>query len=359
MSALVRVSRLSCADLGALVVHPARDCNKYTRGFLEIVGGDAAYPGAACLAADAALRSGAGYVEVACSADAVSHVRALNPDAVVRSWDGWSCDESRLGASGEGVRAACLIGSGMVADAAETRSLLADVLGACAHPVVVDGGALSALAALGANVCRERYERGWRTVLTPHFGEARRLADACGIHVGSICEGGACGADCVSAGCRVGAAGASEVDAACDDACVADALQVRAEFALALADAYSATVALKGPCTLVASPRLVGAKSQTGLALDAACCEVGDVRLMDWGTPALAKAGTGDVLAGIVASLLAQGLGPEQAASLGCGLHAEAARFAACELTDVCVRAADLSRFFPHAVRRFDEWAAL
>ena len=79
-------------------------------------------------------------------------------------------------------------------------------------------------------------------------------------------------------------------------------------------------MALKGPVTFIASPD-------------------GTVEVMDRGTSALAKAGTGDVLAGIVGALLAQGLSPRDAAALGCALHAEAGRAAAAALTDICVAA--------------------
>ena len=96
----------------------------------------------------------------------------------------------------------------------------------------------------------------------------------------------------------------------------------------ALAEAYGAVVALKGPVTFIASPD-------------------GTAEVMDRGTSALAKAGTGDVLAGIVGALLAQGLSPRDAAALGCALHAEAGRAAAAALTDICVSAEDLVTSFP------------
>ena len=65
----------------------------------------------------------------------------------------------------------------------------------------------------------------------------------------------------------------------------------------------------------------------------------------------LAKAGTGDVLAGIIGALLAQGLSPVDAAALGCALHAEAGRAAEAALSALCVTAYDLADFLPAAVR--------
>lgn len=67
------------------------------------------------------------------------------------------------------------------------------------------------------------------------------------------------------------------------------------------------------------------------------------------GDPGLATAGTGDVLTGMIASLLAQGLTPHQAACLGVYLHGVAGEQAALELTSYCITASDLFDFFPAA----------
>jgi len=71
----------------------------------------------------------------------------------------------------------------------------------------------------------------------------------------------------------------------------------------------------------------------------------------DRGPAPLAKAGTGDVLAGIIGALLAQGLAPRDAAALGCALHAEAGRASAQELTEICVSAEDVIAALPQDVR--------
>ena len=98
-----------------------------------------------------------------------------------------------------------------------------------------------------------------------------------------------------------------------------------------LADAYAATVVLKGPETVVARGS--------------------DTYLMDKGTPALAKAGTGDVLAGIIAAFLAQGISPVQAAVLGARLHADAGNEAARRLGVVSVIPEDVIDCIPAAIR--------
>ena len=70
------------------------------------------------------------------------------------------------------------------------------------------------------------------------------------------------------------------------------------------------------------------------------------------GTPALATAGTGDVLAGIIGALLAQGLEPISAAALGVHLHGRAGEAAAESLTEMCVTAEDVPDYLPMAVAR-------
>lgn len=281
-------------ELAALLPHPVGDANKYTRGHLYLVAGSAAYPGAACLAASAAERAGAGYTEVFCAGKAMITVRGRRPSAVVRDWKTWR--PAGLAALREGHPTACAIGSGFdVADKGAT-GLVMETVRAFAGPALVDGGALGLLAGdTGRRLAAERAEASRALVLTPHGGEAARLAEGASLAVP-------------------------------DDP---------AEEALALAQTYRATVVLKGPDTFIATPE-------------------GTVEVMDRGTAALAKAGTGDVLAGIIGALLAQGLAAVDAAALGSALHAEAARAAARELTDICVIPEDVIAYLPQAVKRIE-----
>jgi NAD(P)H-hydrate repair Nnr-like enzyme with NAD(P)H-hydrate dehydratase domain len=68
------------------------------------------------------------------------------------------------------------------------------------------------------------------------------------------------------------------------------------------------------------------------------------------GTPALATAGTGDVLAGLIGGLVAQGLGTFDACALGVYVHGRAGEAAASDLTPLCVTAEDLPDYVPVAV---------
>jgi NAD(P)H-hydrate repair Nnr-like enzyme with NAD(P)H-hydrate dehydratase domain len=99
--------------------------------------------------------------------------------------------------------------------------------------------------------------------------------------------------------------------------------------ARAAAERYDAVVLLKGRHSLVAAPN-------------------GDVRVTTTGVPWLASAGAGDVLTGLVGALLASGLEPYDAASVGSWLHGAAATLAS---RGGPLVAGDVARALPEAVR--------
>ena len=266
------------------VLHPAVDANKYTRGKLTLVAGSARYPGAAALAARTSQRMGAGYTEVVTAAEAVNVVRIASPSLVVRSVDGWS--PKSLPASEAGKPCAVCVGPGFEGSDDEA-GLVARVLKRAACPVLVDGGALSALVSAPAlKQLVQRAENGFPTVITPHGGEAVRLAKPFNLPTD----------DC-------------------------------AKLAAGLSLALHAIVVLKGPDTYVVDGKRV--------------------EVMREGTPALAKAGTGDVLAGMISALLAQGIEPFDAALAGAELHARAGKAAAKRLSDISVCAEDVIEAIP------------
>ena len=119
--------------LAALLPGPASDVHKYSRGKLVVIGGAAAYPGAACLAAAASQRMGAGYTEVLCAPESVSAVRAFRPSLVVRSWEALA--PSSFAAARSGRPVAYAVGSGFDAadDASEAKRLVHRAL-KHAHP---------------------------------------------------------------------------------------------------------------------------------------------------------------------------------------------------------------------------------
>lgn len=285
---------MNAPDLASLLPWPAVDANKYSRGKVVLVAGGAAYPGAACLAAYATERVGAGYTEVHCAPEAMTVLRGFRPTLVVRSWEAWLAGDAPELRGDERHPLAVLVGSGMGSEDDGQVRLALRVLASVKAPVLVDGGALAALATSeGVSIASERSAEGLPTVLTPHGGEAARLAKAAGIDLGT---------------------------------------DRPVDLARGLSEAYRATVVLKGPDTHIC---------------DAA---TGRAAVMTQGTAALAKAGTGDVLAGMVAGLLAQALDPFDAALLATTLHAEAARAASAELTDIAVTALDVADAIPQAI---------
>ena len=311
------VREYSVDELAALLPQPAADANKYSRGKALLVAGCAKYPGAACLAARASQRVGAGYTEVLCAPESVPAVRAASPSLVVSPWDGVlelaeqaavaavASDEgesagqeresalqrSLFPAARPGHPRAYLVGSGFDGGDPESASLVRTVLERAQAPVVVDGGGLNVLAQPECRAAaRRRFVDGYVTVVTPHAGEAARLAAPLGI--------------------------------ATDDP---------AETARRLSLAYGVVAVVKGPTTYISDGEQI-------------------VRMAE-GTAALAKAGTGDVLAGMLTGLLSQGMRAVDACALATTLHAWAGRAAAARLTDVCVAAEDVVEALPQVIK--------
>lgn len=274
--------------LVALMPMPARDDNKYTRGKLTIIGGGKPYPGAVCLAASASQRMGAGYTEVCTHPRNVCLVNAYRPSIVVRSWKS-VFDEDFF--QKNPLSRAYVVGPGMEADKAVTDEMVRTVLSQAHVPVLVDGGALATLGTeQGRQLCLDRSAAGYETVITPHQGEALRVARNLGFEDMN------------------------------DE-----------ERALRLSQVCGAVVVLKGPDTFISDGEGVYA--------------------MENGTSALAKAGTGDVLAGIIGALLAQGLAALDASALGTELHALAGKRGSAHFTSLSLTAEDVVDFLPDAIR--------
>jgi hydroxyethylthiazole kinase-like uncharacterized protein yjeF len=225
------------------IAPPSADAHKYNRGLLAIVAG--AMPGAALLSAEAAQRSGAGYVKL------LAPVRPEGvPPALV-------CDVSDLAALTDPRIAAILVGPGLGRSAEAAARLDAALL--ADRPVVIDADALVLLRPDSPGTAPR--------VLTPHEGEMAALEASFGL----------------------------------------SAKGTRRMRALALAEASAAVVLLKGPDSLIAAPG-------------------GDVTLSPRASTWLSVAGSGDVLAGIIASRLAVHGDAVLAAQEGLWLHGEAAR---------------------------------
>lgn len=239
---------------------PAPAGHKYSRGHLVAVSGPAQATGATRLSARAALRAGAGLVTVACPAEALP-IHAANLSAImVRPVE----DAAGLAHLLADPRLTTLVlGPGLgVGEAARAK------LGVCGgRRLVIDADLLTSFKG-EADALARALAGAPAAVATPHDGEFARIFAGCP----QVLEAPS-----------------------------------RLERARAGAARLGATLLLKGPDTVVASP-----DGRASIAANA--------------PPWLATAGAGDVLAGIVGGLLAQGMPPFEAASAAVWLHGEAAR---------------------------------
>lgn len=241
------------------------DDHKYRAGFVAVVAGSAAYPGAALLTAQAAAKAGAGYVRLVVPAGAARLLRGRVLELVVREAGAGDALED-IGAlqeaAGDENIGALVIGPG-IGRAAPTLDVIRALVSDLDKPAIIDAEGLLAFAGRP----RLLQERGPGLVLTPHAGE---LAALLGEEVREVTHSHLAAA-------RRGARATGQV------------------------------VLLKGSSTVVATP-----EGRTWAVAGAG--------------PQLASAGTGDVLSGVIGTLLARGMAPAEAAAAGAALHAEAGR---------------------------------
>lgn len=262
--------------LAEIIPYPARNAHKYSRGKAVVVAGSAAYPGAACLAARASQFAGAGYTQVFTARTSVALVQGYRPSLVVSAFTDYD-PECLVSGNYPG---AVVVGPGFQAGDTEIRGLVRLTAQKACIPVLFDGGALSiACKPKVHDAIAKRRSLGRVSVLTPHEGEASRLGRPYGVVLG--------------------------------DGVHPATLEQRKAFARSLAFCYESIVVLKGVVTVVASPYR------------------GERVVVSSGTPALAKAGTGDVLAGLIGGLIAQGVDAFEACVLGVEIHARAGNYAA------------------------------
>jgi len=269
---------------------PAIDGHKYARGHAVVLSGELSSTGAARLAARGALRAGAGLVTVASPREALAVNAAALTAVMVRAVD-TPIEFAEMLADRR--LSSIVVGPG-AGIGGRTRDFVHAAL-ATKRGLVLDADALTSFAETPERLFEsiKASEEG-QVVLTPHEGEFPRLfSDISNKHPGR-----------------------SKLER------VRDAAQ-RA----------GAVVLLKGPDTVVASP-----DGRAAIAANA--------------PPWLATAGAGDVLAGMIAAMLAQGVSAFEAASIGVWLHGEAASEAGPGLI-----AEDLPEVLPAVLRRlYDEF---
>ncbi|MBE6935503.1 MAG: NAD(P)H-hydrate dehydratase [Ruminococcaceae bacterium] len=279
-------------DQSTLEVLPRRDrrAHKSHFGHALVVAGSARYTGAAYLAAEAAVRSGAGLVTAAVPAAIHSTMAVKLTEAMAYALP----DQNALGqASLYDLLALCagasavLVGPGLGREEA-TAATVRDLASMLTLPVVFDADGINAL--IGHMDILSRMQQ--TPVLTPHDGEFARLF------------------------------GAPPPDAA----------RARVLTALEAAKKSGSVIVLKGYRTIIASPD-------------------GRVAVNPTGNPGMASGGSGDVLAGLVVSFRAQGIPAYEAACAAVWLHGAAGDECARTLSEYGMAATDLIRAVPRLLR--------
>lgn len=290
---------LACREDFAWLAQPRRpDAHKGNFGHVLILAGSVGKTGAAALAAMAALRAGAGLVTVATAESALPIVASLGmeymteplPQTEAGTISLRALDSGRLDKLLEG-KTVLAIGPG-IGSIPETAELVRTLVNRRRLPVVLDADGLNAFSG-----CMDTFHSGGDladAVLTPHPGEMSRLA---GI-------------------------GTAEIQAR------------RVEKAREFAQKYKANLVLKGFRTLTAAPD-------------------GKVWVNPTGNPGMATGGTGDVLTGMIAGLVAQYRNRpiSEVAAAATYLHGLAGDLAAKEMGQASLIAGDLIGELPRAYK--------
>lgn len=272
------------------------DAHKGSVGRVLVVGGSAGMMGALGLAAESALRVGAGYVVAAMPASCVDALESRVAEVVKRGLAETPERTLALGARdeiiAEAIRAdAVAIGPGL-SRSRESQELARELLERVEAPIVLDADGLNAFESIGI------HRMHGPLILTPHYAEAARLS------------------------------GRSVAEVARDPA----------GWARRFSEESRAIVCLKSTPMITAAPA-------EPLILNAT------------GNPGMATAGAGDVLTGTIAGLVAQGVDAEEAGALGCYIHGLAGDVAARRLGMRGFIAGDIMRALPAAIMALESGA--
>ncbi len=269
----------------------ASDANKGDFGRIFLLGGSLGMTGSVCLSAEAALRSGAGLVTV-------GTVNSQRPIVAVKLTEAMTVGYDETDGTFSGKDSAsmvekinssnvCAFGMGFSRGNGAKKTVF-DIAGEAEKPLVIDADGINAVS---ENIdILKRIKAG--AVLTPHPGEMSRLT---GISIAEIQKN-------------------------------------RSHIAEAFSKKYNAVVVLKGEKTVVAAPD-------------------GRIYINPTGNCGMATGGSGDVLSGIIASFIGQGMELYEAAVLSVYLHGRAGDIGAERYTVFGLRASDIVEALPAAIR--------
>jgi NAD(P)H-hydrate epimerase len=295
----LRLNVIAARDVGPLIGPRSAEANKGNYGHVLVVGGSVGKAGAAAMAGMAALRAGAGLSTVATAESVLPTVAAFHPELMTEPLPETDAGTLSTGAQariGElaNGKSVLAIGPGISRDE-QTAELVRTLVAKLQVAMVVDADGLNAF----ERRTDELRGKGRTLVITPHPGEMARLA-----------------------GCTV-----------------ADVQKDRLGVARNFARAHQLIVVLKGHRTLAVQPD-------------------GEAWVNTTGNPGMATGGTGDVLTGVVAGMIAQH--PKQAfaaVTAAVNLHGLAGDVMCERVGEHSLVATDLLRGLPEAFRRTREAA--
>lgn len=269
------------------------ESHKGSCGRVLVIAGSAGMTGAGAMASMASLRAGAGVVLWAIPKSLNAVAEAISMEVMSLPVPDTPAGAPSMEAREILVEAAretdCVIIGPGLPVAGDTGELMRLLIPEIYPPLIIDGGAFAAIAT-EFMIIRKRQSP---TIITPHPGEMSRIT------------------------------GKS----------IPEVQEKRTEFATKYAKVSGAVVALKGHNTIVTDGT--------------------DVYVNETGNPGLATAGTGDVLTGIIAGLVGQGMAPMEAAKLGVFLHGLAGDYVTEEKGQHGVIASDVIERIPNAYKAY------
>ena len=288
-------------EFAGLPLVRAAESHKGSFGHALIVAGSVGKTGAAIMAGNAALRAGAGLVTIATPESVLPIIAAAHPEYMTEALPGTDAGSLSTAALTSGRYAQAVRGKSVVAmgpgagQHPDTQEFIRTIVADTEVPMVLDADGLNAFDGRGELLSRRKSEK---LVVTPHPGEMARL-------LGSS---------------------------------IAEVQKDRVKTALDAARKWNAQVVLKGFHTIVASPK-------------------GQVFVNTSGNPALAKGGSGDVLTGLLAGLIAQ-FGADdlvRVVALGVYLHGRAADLLSEQADASGILAGEVAQAIPFARQKLLE----
>lgn len=278
-------------DTFATLLHRAKDSHKYTFGHVLVIGGSSGLVGAPLLAGQAALRVGAGLVTIASDKPVIERLEKRVVEIMTLAVPTHSAQSVSIIDKYIKARKVSVLVIGPGLSK-DAAPLVAALIKTLALPIIVDGGAL-AIAAADSKLLKQRATK--QLVLTPHMGELQRFFEQ------QLPKSQA-------------------------------ALEVIAKD---FAKAERLTLVVKGNPTRTYTMQGAIHKNTTG-------------------GPALATAGTGDVLSGMIGGIIAQDITPEAATIAAVYLHGMAGDLAAQSKTEPGVIASDVIDCIPKALKKIE-----